>query len=451
MPPEPLNVGIVSLGCAKNLVDSEVMFGFLRKEGHLLVEDPATADVLIVNTCAFIGPAKVESIEAVLAAAAMKRSGRCRALIVCGCLVQKHASELAPQLPDVDAFIGVDQIAQIGPLVRRLARQAAPEGEPWIRFSTRPHYLYDADTPRAVLTPAHHAYVKIAEGCNHPCSFCIIPQLRGAYRSRTVASVVTEVRRLLEDGVREVNLISQDSTFYGRDLGTGTSLIELIAALDAIPGDHWIRLLYAHPAHLSDAIIDALAGAVHVVPYVDLPLQHIDDALLTAMRRETTRAQIEERIASLRARIPGLALRTTFIVGFPGETEAQFARLLEFVGQVRFERLGVFAYSREEGTRAARLPGQVPERTKARRLDRLMRRQQEISRDALAARVGGALRVLVESRDEATGLWRARSHMDAPEIDGAVLLRDPRDALRPGTFVTARITGSRDYDLLGTV
>jgi ribosomal protein S12 methylthiotransferase len=437
-------IGMVSLGCAKNLVDAEIMLGSAGAAGFEVTSLAAEADILVVNTCGFIDAAKQESIEAILTA-------RChpdQRLVVAGCLAQRHPRELAEELPEVDAFMGLDDVARAGEIFTSLLSDSPP---PLPLPGGKARYIPDYDTPRFRLTPSHSAYVKIAEGCNHPCTFCVIPQMRGRHRSRSVASVVAEVRGLVADGVREFNLISQDTTYFGMDLwerkpgprqpaesGHGPGLIELLDGLGSLEGDFWVRLLYTHPAHWGDELIAAIARNPKVVPYVDMPLQHIHPEMLAAMQRQTSRAHIEDLIQRLRGGIPGLAIRTTFIVGFPGETDEHFESLLEFVKVQRFERLGVFTYSREDGSRAARLPGQVPGRVKNARHRRAMAEQQRIAAAHAQARVGQTLRVLADTP------FVARSAHDAPDVDCKVFLDR---AIEPGTFAGVRVTGARTYDL----
>ncbi|HUL51904.1 MAG TPA: 30S ribosomal protein S12 methylthiotransferase RimO [Opitutaceae bacterium] len=451
-----IKVGLISLGCAKNLVDSEIMVGHLHAAGMQVVPEAAAADVVIVNTCSFIDSSKEESIGHILEAHEQRGLRKRRAeqkLIVAGCMAQRFARELPAALPEVDAFIGLDQITRVAPIIAELfARSGGAAGPPPTFVTPRSTYIPDYDTPRFRLTPRHFAYVKIAEGCNHPCTFCIIPQIRGRHRSRTVESVVTEARALVADGVRELNLISQDTTFFGMDTwaerpnprspvesARGAALTTLLRQLQAIEGDFWIRLLYTHPAHWSDELIRTIAECPKVARYVDMPLQHISDRMLDRMQRETNGTYIRDLIARIRTGIPGIALRTTFIVGFPGETEADVDALCEFIRVTQFERLGVFRYSREEGTRAAKLPGQIPAKDKERRWRRVMALQKDIAAEISRSQVGRTLRVLVEE----PGV--ARSEADAPDIDGRVYV--PR-ALPAGEFADVAITGHHDYDLL---
>ena len=443
----PPKVGMISLGCAKNLVDAEIMLGSARAGGFEVTSDAGEADVLVVNTCGFIDSAKKESIDAILAA----RQRPEQKLIVSGCLAQRYQRELARELPEVDAFVGLDEVASAGEIFHRVlsAQQAK---DPLILISERSRYIPDFDTARFRLTPSHLAYVKIAEGCNHPCSFCVIPQMRGRHRSRTVDSVVAEVQNLVTEGVKEVNLISQDTTYFGMDLWPekagsrqpvdsrrGPTLIRLLDELAGIEGEFWIRLLYTHPAHWSDELIAAIARNPKVARYVDMPLQHIHADMLGAMRRETSRAHIEDLIGRLRVGIPGLAIRTTFIVGFPGETEEHFSGLLDFIEVTRFERLGIFCYSQEEGSRAAKMADQVPAKIKDRRYRQAMQVQQRIAAELAAAQKGKTVRVLVDQPRI------ARSEHDAPEVDCRVILKRSAPV---GEFVDVRITGSQVYDVL---
>ena len=474
-------VGMISLGCAKNLIDAEIMLGSVLQRGMEITSCPEDADVLVVNTCAFIDSAKEESIGAILEAHQQRGLSRRphQKLIVSGCMSQRFARELHNELPEVDAFIGLDQVAQLGEIVEKVlrkrptlnARRSTPNAEGstlgvgrWaldvesddeadLAFGkTRPTYIPDYDTPRFRLTPSHFAYVKIAEGCNHPCSFCVIPQMRGKHRSRFPKSVLTEIRALVREGVREINLISQDTTYYGMDLwpskagprqpidsARGPTLAALLGEIQEIEGEFWVRLLYTHPAHWSDELIETIAQCDKVARYIDIPLQHIDDSVLQKMRRETSRAHIENLIHKLRAGIPGLALRTTFIVGFPGETGAEFESLLDFIRRMRFDRLGIFKYSQEIGSPAAKMPGQIPAKIKNARCRTAMLAQQQIAHEVACGKVGRELKLLVDQPHI------ARSESDAPDVDARVVLSK---AAPVGEFIWRRITGSRDYDLL---
>lgn len=546
---------MISLGCAKNLVDAEIMLGSLLKSGAEITNDPATADAVIVNTCSFIDAAQEESVDAILDSAAVRETNqRGQALIVSGCLSQRFREELPKLLPEVDAFMGIDQVAQVGELVKEaMARrgeklnvqrptpnaqrskkkvqaqladldkakpvahdadeslrgrdafgktktvlsgttQHAARNTPLLDVTARPIYIPDYETPRFRLTPRHFAYVKIAEGCNHPCSFCIIPRMRGSHRSRTQADVVAEAKALIKDGVKELNLISQDSTYYGLDLranhsraisspekfraaasslpADATTLCSLLRELNALKGDFWIRLLYTHPAHWTDELIRTIAGCPKVARYADMPLQHIHDDLLARMRRETSGQYIRDLIARIRAGVPGIALRTTFIVGFPGETDAHFATLLDFIRETKFERLGIFSYSQEDGTIAGKMAGQLSDKVKQHRRERAMAAQHEVARAVSESFVGRTLKVLVEGEASAKELkaakvasWEhgliretdahtaqlkgrylvARGEADAPDIDGRVYVRGK---LPLGQFARVKVIGHTDYDLM---
>lgn len=448
-------VGMISLGCAKNLVDAEIMLGSILQRGMQITAEADEADVLVVNTCAFIDSAKEESIEAILEAH-QRRGLNKRAnqkLIVSGCMSQRFAHELRQSIPEVDAFIGLDQVAKLGEVVEGLFHEKSSESTDELAFAgSRPTYIPDYDTPRFRLTPAHSVFLKIAEGCNHPCSFCVIPQMRGKHRSRSPESVLSEIRALVAEGVREINLISQDTTYYGMDLwaekagprqpvdsARGPTLAALLREIEKIEGDFWVRLLYTHPAHWSDELIDTIACSTKVARYVDMPLQHIDHAMLQRMRRETSRQHIEDLVRRLRAGIPGIALRTTFIVGFPGETDAQFEELTGFIERVRFERLGVFKYSQEEGSRAAKMDDQIPMKVKNARYRRAMILQQKIAHEIAREAVGKTLRILVDQP------MIGRTEADAPDVDARVILSE---AAPVGEFVRRAITGARGYDLL---
>jgi ribosomal protein S12 methylthiotransferase len=474
-------VGMISLGCAKNLVDAEIMLGSVLQRGMEITSRPEDADVLVVNTCAFIDSAKEESIEAILEAHQQRglNRGPDQKLIVSGCMSQRFAKELRHEMPEVDAFIGLDQVSELGKIVEKILRKrptlnaqhSTPKADSWtldvgrsaldvssennidLSFAnTRPTYIPNYDTPRFRLTPAHFAYVKIAEGCNHPCSFCVIPQMRGKHRSREPESVLAEIRELVSEGVREINLISQDTTYYGMDLWSakagprqpidstrGPTLAVLLREIQEIEGEFWVRLLYTHPAHWSDELIETIAQCDKVARYIDSPLQHIDDSMLNRMRRETSRRHIENLIHKLRDEIPGVTLRTTFIVGFPGETDAEFTSLLDFIRRVRFERLGIFKYSQEDGSRAAKMPEQISAKVKNARYREAMSVQQQIAHDIAREKIGSELKLLVDQPHI------GRSEGDAPDVDARVILSK---AAPVGEFVWRRITGSRGYDLL---
>ena len=532
----PVRVGMISLGCVKNLVDAEVMVGTLLKDGVEVTNDTAQADVVIVNTCSFIESAQQESVDTILESAELREAkNRGQGLVVSGCLPQRFREQLPALLPEVDVFMGIDQVARVTDIVKQaLARRAvrlqtspkskvqspkpkarAPKdsGIQGSRFEVQgskfppsepsspssvvtacPRYIPDYATPRYRLTPRHFAYVKIAEGCNHPCSFCIIPRIRGSHRSRPQTDLVAEAKDLIADGVKELNLISQDSTYYGMDLrpnrtgaisapetfnaavkslpASATTICTLLRELNALPGEFWIRLLYTHPAHWTDELIQTIANCPKVARYVDIPLQHIHQNMLERMRRETSSQYILELIRRIRAAIPGIALRTTFIVGFPGETEAHFAALLGFIREARFERLGVFTYSQEEDTRAGKMAGQTPDAVKRKRRDLAMSGQHEVAVQVAGSFVGRRIRVLVEQSASPAELKRARvsswehglirgqdqhaaalkgrflvarGEADAPDIDGRVYVRGQ---LPLGEFAEVKVIGHTDYDLI---
>ena len=546
----PVRVGLISLGCAKNLVDAEIMLGSLLKSGVEITNDASQADVMIVNTCSFIDSAQEESVDTILESAEVREANnRGQGLIVSGCLPQRFRDELPKLLPEVDAFMGIDQVAQVSEIVEQaMARRAekvqsptpkvqsrkakvvgrltelekggsATDHEkaeslrgtekfgntktavtqhpqtPLLEVTQRPVFIPDFATPRFRLTPRHFAYVKIAEGCNHPCSFCIIPRMRGSHRSRQQADVVTEAKALIADGVKELNLISQDSTYYGLDLrpnhtraisspekfsaatkalsADAITISTLLRDLNSLEGDFWIRLLYTHPAHWTDELIRTIAECPKVARYVDIPLQHIHQNMLERMRRETSQQYIVDLLKKIRAGIPGIALRTTFIVGFPGETEEYFQSLLEFIRETKFERLGVFSYSQEDGTRAGQMAGQIPEKVKQKRRQLAMAAQHEIAIQVSESFVGREIKVLVEGKANEKqlqsanvsswehGLLRendkseignrnrnylvARGEADAPDIDGRVYVRGK---LPIGEFARVKIIGHTDYDLI---
>ena len=557
----PVRVGLISLGCAKNLADAEIMLGKLLTDGVEVTNDASRADVVIVNTCSFIDSAQEESVDAILESDELRKAqNREQGLIVSGCLPQRFRDELPKLLPEVDAFMGIDQVSNVTEIVQAAlanrrkklglagegvntqvpkpksrtnskpkiptASQAGPPASeisspftvhtsrvthnasrmthhasstaspdaPLVEVHSRPTYIPDYATPRFRLTPRHFAYVKIAEGCNHPCSFCIIPRMRGLHRSRQQTDLIAEARDLIADGVKELNLISQDSTYYGLDLrpnhsraiaspdefnaaikslpSQSTTICTLLRDLNALPGDFWIRLLYTHPAHWTDELIRTIAECPKVARYVDIPLQHIHQNLLERMRRETSQQYIVDLIGRIRAGVPGIALRTTFIVGFPGETETCFESLLDFIGETRFERLGVFTYSRQEGTRAGTMAGQIPDAIKKKRRGLAMAAQHQVAVRVAESFVGRTLKVLVETQASARELrsariqsWEhglirgedqqagqlkgrylvARGEADAPDIDGRVYVRSRRPL---GEFARVKIIGHTDYDLI---
>ncbi|HEY1787155.1 MAG TPA: 30S ribosomal protein S12 methylthiotransferase RimO [Verrucomicrobiae bacterium] len=521
----PLRVGLISLGCAKNLVDAEIMLGSLLKDGIQVTNDAAQADALIVNTCSFIDSAQEESVDAILESDEVREAkNRGQSLIVSGCLPQRFREELPKLLPEVDAFMGIDQVTRVSEIVKTAIQKRAEriqdpahgkkqpsktkivrrfaeleknpklEEGPLLEVHSRPTFIPDFATPRFRLTPKHFAYVKIAEGCNHPCSFCIIPRMRGSHRSRAQSDIVAEVKALITTGVKEINLISQDSTYYGLDLrpnhsraisspekfsaaakslpAQATTIGSLLRELNSLEGDFWIRLLYTHPAHWTDDLIRAIAECEKVARYVDIPLQHIHENMLERMRRETSQQYICDLIKRIRAGVPGIALRTTFIVGFPGETDRYFETLMDFIRDVKFERMGVFTYSKEEGTRAGAMAGQIADRVKQQRRKLAMAEQRKIARNISQGFVGREIKVLIESEADRKQLenanvssWEhgflrgekstalpmtgrflvARGEADAPDIDGRVFIRGQAPI---GEFARVKIIGHTDYDLI---
>jgi ribosomal protein S12 methylthiotransferase len=447
-----MKIGMVSLGCPKNLVDSEVMLGLAQAEGHQLTGNAAEADILIVNTCAFIDKAKQESIDTILEMAEHKKTGSCQRLVVTGCLAERYRDELRDQIPEIDAVLGTGEVPQI--VAALGAESSRPQTILLLRVNGEragaPRYLYDASTPRLLATPRHYAYVKVAEGCDYACAFCIIPTLRGRYRSRTVESIVAEAQRLVENGVKEILLISQDTTFYGLDRNERGALPRLLRALDQVEGLEWIRMLYLYPTTVRDDILDAMAESRKVCRYIDLPLQHASDAVLRRMKRPGTRAGYERLLDRIRRRLPGATLRTTFIVGFPGETAADHDELRSFVQSVEFDHVGAFTYSHEEGTSAHALEDDVPTPEKRRREADLMRLQRGIVERAQRARIGQRVRVLVDGPSAEHDLvLRARLEGQAPDIDPLVYLTDcDPSSLTAGTFIEADIVSARGYDLI---
>jgi ribosomal protein S12 methylthiotransferase len=453
-----MKIGFVSLGCPKNLVDSEVMMGLTQEGGHTLTLNPADADVLVVNTCAFIDSAKEESINTILELAEFKKHGSCQRLVVTGCLAERYRDELKTLIPEIDAVLGTGEVPEIvgaieGARKNRRIPLTLIQGQPLIPDPNSldlPTYLYDAESPRILATPGHFAYIKVAEGCDYKCSFCIIPKLRGHYRSRPVEAIVREARSLAARGVRELILISQDTTFYGRDLGEGAALPNLLRELNKVEGIDWIRLLYLYPTTITDDILDAMAACEKVVKYIDLPLQHAADDVLRRMKRPGTGRTYHTLLARIRERVPGVSLRTTFIVGFPGETDVEFDELRAFVRAVGFDHVGVFTYSHEEGTTAHDLVDDVPAGTKKKRRNALMAEQKRIVARAQKRRVGAQVQVMVDGPSaEHELVWRGRLAGQAPEIDPVVYFTDAGpETLRPGALLQVEIVGSREYDLV---
>jgi ribosomal protein S12 methylthiotransferase len=442
-----LKVGFVSLGCPKNLVDSEVMMGQLASRGHEITPHPDQADVIVVNTCSFIDPAKKESIDTILEMAEYKKIGRAKRLVVAGCLVERYRGDIAKDLPEVDALIGTNDLDRIAAVCEGVDEPAAGRDQGL--------YLYHDLTPRVLATPRHFAYVKIAEGCDHPCTFCVIPQYRGKFRSRRFESVVSEATRLFSQGVREINLIGQDTTCYGEDFGLKDGLAHLLARLASIetPQPKWVRFLYAYPNKVTQKLLDTIAEHAALVNYIDMPLQHASAAVLKRMKRGASGDILLRLVERIRSTIPGVTIRTSFIAGFPGETEADFNELCQFVEAARFDRLGVFSYSDEDTSGSFALDGKVDGRTIERRKRRLMAIQRKISRAKNGRMVGSETPVLVEGPSADTDLlWQARMPGQAPEIDGSVLINDFEGGdPKPGQMRLLRITEAHDYDLVGTL
>ncbi|HEX8845946.1 MAG TPA: 30S ribosomal protein S12 methylthiotransferase RimO [Pyrinomonadaceae bacterium] len=447
-------IGFISLGCPKNLVDSEVMMGRLKESGYEITTDASEADTLVVNTCGFIESAKKESIDAILEAARLKTEGKAQRLVVAGCLVERYRDELKKEMPEVDAFIGTSQINDITKVCdERVNTRSLPILQSPIGNQSAT-YLYDESTPRVLATPGYTAFIKIAEGCDRPCAFCFIPQMRGHFRSRRFGSVMNEAEQLIKKGVKEIVLVAQDSSRYGEDLGERDALAHLLRELSRLDGVEWVRVMYTYPTHISDAFLDVLATEPKAVKYLDMPLQHASVNVLRLMRRGGTRGSLERLIGRVRKRVPGIAIRTTFITGFPGETEEDFEELLRFVRNVEFDRVGVFTYSDEEGTPAYDLPDKVDARTASRRRARLMKEQAKISRKRNKTRVGSTVRVLFEGAAKETDLlWQGRIETQAADIDGCVLINDAPENFDPvpGQFVNVLITEAHEYDLVGEI
>ncbi len=434
-------IGLVSLGCAKNRVDSENMLGMLREKGYEIVSDPAEADILFVNTCGFIEPAKEESIDAIFEMAQYKKSGRAKKLYVTGCLAQRYPEALMSEIPEIDGILGVAEYSRLFELL-----EAGDRGMKPCYTANGARFL---NTPRVLTTPGYSAYVKISDGCDNRCTYCAIPLIRGGYSSRPFDDIVDECRKLADDGVTEITLIAQDTSRYGCDFGDRHYMLpELLEAVSAIEGMHWVRVLYCYPDSTEDRLLDAIQKLPKVAPYLDLPLQHIDDDLLRRMNRRGSSEWIKSRLQECRKR--GILVRTTMIVGFPGETDRQFETLLDFVKEARFDRLGAFTYSAEEGTPAAGMPNQIDEDVKQARLDQLMMLQQSISMEINQARIGSTCEVLVDGFDAESGRFYGRSLLEAPESDGCIWLNGA-SALTPGEYVDVRITGADAYDLEGEV
>ncbi len=439
---------IVSLGCARNLVDSEVMAGLLQQSHYQIVSEPADADVVLVNTCGFIDAAKAESIDTILEISRLKEEKKIKKLVVAGCLAQRYPQELAKELPEVDLFIGTGEVPRIVEILQRQEREAGRR-----QYVGLPHYLYDHATPRVRTTPSYTAFLKVSEGCDHKCAFCIIPRLRGPHRSRSIDSVVSETSTLAQSGVKEINLIAQDLTAYGRDRKDGTTLLALLKKMIEVPEIVWIRLLYAYPNFLDDPLLELIRESDKICKYIDIPFQHIDRRLLQKMRRGKSGSAVRETVNRLRQAIPGLTLRTSLIVGFPGETDEAFEALLDFVEETQFDRLGVFKYSEEEGTAAVTMDGKVSEEEKERRWQEVMDLQAAISQKKNQALIGTIDRVMIERADLEPGKVIGRTQAHAPEVDGFVFTNgsEASPPAKAGDIVDVKITDALEYDLIGEI
>ncbi len=446
---EPISIGFVSLGCPKNLVDLQVMGAELHQAGFNIGVDTDEADVVLVNTCAFIEDAREEAISSILSACELKKNGKCKAVVVSGCLPQRYRDKIMKACPDVDAVLGVDDLERIPEIVRRA--YDSNRGEKIIAVSTAlPSHLYTSKIPSLVLTGGPFAYLKIAEGCQHACAFCAIPGIRGKLRSKNIDEILEEAKAILQEGIREINLIAQDVTSYGIDLKNGTSLASLLRKLDALPGDFWIRLLYGYPGMVTDELLDVMASSRHICHYLDIPIQHSHPDILRAMLRADTVKRVPEMAEHLRGRIPDIVLRTTCLVGFPGESEAQFNHLLDFIGKVEFDHLGAFAFSPEESTPAFEMEDDPDDIVAESRRRKIMKRQAKIAKKTLESMVGTLTRVLLEvPPEEEDGLWEGRNYGQAPDdIDGVSYIRNVPPNTQPGAFVNVKIIGAEDYDLV---
>ncbi len=444
-----MKIGVVSLGCPKNLVDSETMLGLIHEENYEITNDPSEAEIIIVNTCGFIESAKEESINTILQMAEYKKSGSCKYIIVTGCLSQRYAEELFSELPEADAIAGVEVYDEIGSIIKRVMN-----GERFIMLErSKPDVIYTSKEtflPRILTTPSYTAYLKIAEGCDNCCSYCAIPKIRGPYRSKPMEQVLKEAKALADNGVKELIVVAQDTTRYGEDLPGGKLLLaDLLKELNKIESLKWIRVMYCYPNNFTDELIETFASLDKVCKYVDLPLQHASNRLLASMNRYDTKEEVETLLAKLRKRIPGIVIRTTFIVGFPGETDADFEELKDFVERQRFENAGVFAYSQEDETVAGAMPNQIPDEIKQERYHELMALQAQISEEIHKDTEGQTLEVLVEGIEEdGSGLHYGRSYREAPDIDGLVFIENPGD-IKPGCFVKVNILQGFTYESVG--
>jgi len=444
---KPLKVGMISLGCPKNQVDAEVMVGLIKKAGYTITASEDDAEAVIINTCAFIKDATEESIGTILEMAELKDKGRLKYIITTGCLAQRYKSGLAAELPEVDAYLGTGEFDLIANVLDSLVKG---KGAKKAHSIPAPTYIYSHETPRTRFTPRHWGYLKISEGCDNRCAYCVIPSIRGKLRSRPASSVRREAERLAAEGVKEICLISQDTTAYGHDRKGKSTLAGLLKELEKVKGIEWLRLLYTHPAHITDELVEFMAGSTKVVSYLDMPIQHIDDDILAAMGRKVTSDRLRALIDTVREKIPGVALRTSLLVGFPGETKEKFLKLLRFVKEVEFDHVGVFAYSDEDGTKAAKMAGKVSGELALERRDQLMKAQSKVSLKKNRARVGEVYRTLVDGLSGETDmLVSGRAYFQAPEVDGVIYITDGDAA--PGSFVDVEITEAHTYDLVGRV
>jgi len=438
-------VSMISLGCPKNLVDTEVMLGSLIEEGYRISQREEEAEVIIVNTCGFIEEAKKESIETILELAELKKNGNCRILVVAGCLPQRYKDDLIEELPEVDLFIGTGEFQKVVEILDRFKRSTNPPR----RYIDEPRFIYSDKTPRLNTYGVSSAYVKIAEGCSNSCSYCVIGKIRGRFRSRSLHSIVREVENLVKMGVKEINIIGQDTTQYGRDLSPTTNLGELLRELAKVKELEWIRILYTHPAYFTEDLVQVIKEEEKICNYIDLPVQHINDRMLKAMNRKTTGSLIRKLIEKLRREVPGICIRTSLIVGFPGETDEEFEELLEFVKEVKFDRLGAFEYSREEGTLASSYPGQIREGIKKERYMRLMEVQKGIALENNQKIIGSSIKVLTEGVSEENGLVKGRTPYQAPEIDGVTYITQGKAGA--GQIHDVFIADADEYDLIGKI
>lgn len=435
----------ISLGCDKNLVDTEMMLGLLNRDGHTFTDDEQEAEIIVINTCCFIGDAKEESINTILEMAELKETGNCKALIVTGCLAQRYKQEIIDEIPEVDGILGTTTYDEISTVLNRVLG-----GEGGVSCFHDLNALPQVETERIITTGGYYAFLKIAEGCDKYCTYCIIPSLRGSYRSVPMERLLAEARQLAEKGVKELILVAQETTLYGVDLYGKKMLPELLRELAKIPGIYWIRIQYCYPEEITDELIEAIKTEEKVCNYLDIPIQHASDAILKRMNRKTNQSQLREMIGKLRREIPDIALRTTMIAGFPGETEEDHEEVMAFVDEMEFERLGVFAYSAEEDTPAASFPDQIPEEVKEERRDAIMELQQEVAFDKSADMVGRVLDVMIEGKVADEAAYVGRTYMDAPNVDGYIFV-NTGELFMSGDFVKVKVTGSAEYDLIGEV